>query len=81
MTDLFYKRTRNIYTAGQKVRAVDGCLKLGIARYHRKTGIPVATLNVWLKQHRAGVGLTRTRGGRKSKKTVGVEFTRVFIGS
>jgi transposase-like protein len=76
-----YERTRNVYSAREKLRAVDGCLELGIARYHRKTGIPIATLNVWLKQSRAGVELTRTRGGRKSKKAVGVEFTRVFIGS
>jgi hypothetical protein len=67
-----HERTRNVYTAGQKTRAVSGCLELGIARYHRKTGIPIATLNVWLKQSRAGFALTRTRGGRKSKKAVGV---------
>lgn len=66
------ERTRRIYTAAQKNRAVSECLKLGIARYHRKTGIPVATLNVWLKQHRAGLELKRTRGRSKMKKTVGV---------
>jgi transposase-like protein len=74
-------RTRRIYTAKQKITAVSGCLKLGIARYHRKTGIPRPTLNVWLKQHRAGFELKRTGKRGKVKKAAGVELTRVFVGS
>lgn len=67
------ERTRRIYTAKQKLRAVNKAIKIGIARYQRESGIPLPTLNFWLRQHRQGVELQRTRSRpriNKKKKAV-----------
>jgi transposase-like protein len=67
------ERIRRIYTAKQKLRAVNKSIKYGIARHHRESGIPIPTLNFWLKQHRSGIELQRTRSRPKlKKKKVGV---------
>lgn len=65
------ERTRRIYTAKQKIKAVNKAIKIGIARYQRESGIPLPTLNYWLRQHRSGIELQRTRSRPRLKKKKG----------
>lgn len=62
------RKQRTIYTAKQKQKAVERCIKIGIKKHAIKSGIPEVTLKKWLAQHEAGEEIHGTSAGRKPKE-------------
>ncbi len=62
------KRIRRTYTAEEKNEAVIRCLEMGATPFSRESGIPLITLNSWLKLHKKGIELKKTSSGKTMKE-------------